>query len=184
MSTSADVALQSSLALERDARYRDIADTYGAALARLARGYEPDAHARRDLLQEIHVALWQSLAGFDGRCSLRTWAYRVAHNVATAHLLQRRRLRASQLVDIDSLDDIPDERDRLAQSEDRRTVENVLRVIDRLKPLDRQLMMLYLEGVDGAEIAQIVGLSATNVGVRIHRIKQALRERFDAGDKR
>jgi RNA polymerase sigma-70 factor (ECF subfamily) len=99
-------------------------------------------------------------------------------------LLQRRRLRASQLVDIDSLDDIPDERDRLAQSEDRRTVENVLRVIDRLKPLDRQLMLLYLEGVDGAEIAQIVGLSATNVGVRIHRIKQALRERFDAGDKR
>src|SRR5262245_30630873 len=56
--------------------YEQAAATYGAALERLARAYEPDADRRRDL-QELHLALWRSFAGFDGRCSLRTWVYRI-----------------------------------------------------------------------------------------------------------
>ena len=78
----------------QDDLYREAAETYGAALERLARAYEADAEVRRDLLQEIHIALWQSFEGFDGRCSLRTWVYRVAHNTAISHVvLQRRRKR-------------------------------------------------------------------------------------------
>jgi RNA polymerase sigma-70 factor, ECF subfamily len=61
-------------------RYEEASAAYGAALERLARAYEADPDRRRDLLQEIHIALWRSLEGFDGRCSLRTWVYRVAHN--------------------------------------------------------------------------------------------------------
>ena len=55
---------------------------YGAALERLAWAYELDPDRRRDLLQEIHLALWRSFENFDVRCSLRTWTCRVAHNVA------------------------------------------------------------------------------------------------------
>ena len=54
---------------------------YGSALERLTRAYEADAERRRDVLQEIHMALWESLARFDGRCALGTWVYRVAHNL-------------------------------------------------------------------------------------------------------
>jgi RNA polymerase sigma-70 factor (ECF subfamily) len=54
--------------------YSEASSQYGAALQRLAGGYEMDAERRRDLLQEIHVALWASLENFDGRCSLRTLA--------------------------------------------------------------------------------------------------------------
>ena len=47
-----------------------------------------NSQKRRDLLQEIHIALWRSLARFEGRCSMRTWVYRVAHNVATTHVFR------------------------------------------------------------------------------------------------
>ena len=62
--------------------YADAVAAYGSALGRLSRGYEVDGERRRDLLQDIHLALWQSLDRFDARCSLRTWTYRVAHTQA------------------------------------------------------------------------------------------------------
>ena len=59
--------------------YEQAADTYGSSLDRLARAYELDPEARRDLVQDIHLHLWRSFAYFDLRCSLRTWVNRVAH---------------------------------------------------------------------------------------------------------
>jgi hypothetical protein len=66
--------------------YRQSVAEYGAALDRLAYAYEVDPELRRDLLQEVHLALWRSFANFDEKCSLRTWTYRVAHNVAASHV--------------------------------------------------------------------------------------------------
>src|SRR6185295_726408 len=77
-------------ASEQERRYLEAAAAFGPALERLAWAYERDADKRADLLQEIHVALWRSLARFDGRCSLRTWVYRVAHNTATSKALRPR----------------------------------------------------------------------------------------------
>src|SRR5688572_32831220 len=90
-------------AADQDARYAEAAAAFGPALERLARAYERDPDKRRDLLQEIHVALWRSLSRFDGRCSLRTWVYRVAHNTATSKVL-RPQTNAPSLV---SLEDGP-----------------------------------------------------------------------------
>ena len=75
----------------------------GAALKRLACGYEADPDLRRDLLQEIHIALWRSFRLFENQCSLPTWVYRVAHNVGASHVLRRRRI-ATQLVDLEALE--------------------------------------------------------------------------------
>ena len=69
----------------QDERYAQAAETFGGAIERLARAYEAGPEERRDLVQDIHVALWRSFAVFDGRCSLRTWVYRVAHNTAASH---------------------------------------------------------------------------------------------------
>src|SRR5215472_18465713 len=88
--------------------YQQAAEAYGAALERLARAYEADAELRRDLLQEIHVALWRSFSGFDGRCSLRTWIYRVAHNVGASHAIRQQRTRAQTLVGLEELENLPD----------------------------------------------------------------------------
>jgi DNA-directed RNA polymerase specialized sigma24 family protein len=77
-----------------DQLYEDAIAAYGPAISRLAKGYEADPDRRRDLLQEIHVGLWRSLARLDGRCSLRTWVYRVAHNVAASYIIKNRRASA------------------------------------------------------------------------------------------
>src|SRR6202046_3206899 len=75
----------------QDERYTSAAAEFGPALERLVRSYEADPAERRDLLQDIHFALWRSFAGFEGRCSLRTWVYRVAHNTASSHVSRRKR---------------------------------------------------------------------------------------------
>jgi len=90
--------------------YEQAAADYGAALGRLARAYEADSEKRRDLLQELHLALWRSFDGFDGRCSLRTWIYRVAHNTATSYVLRQRRNREA-MVSLEELESTPDTRD-------------------------------------------------------------------------
>jgi RNA polymerase sigma-70 factor, ECF subfamily len=57
----------------QDERYRLAASDFGPALERLVRAYEANPDQRHDLLQDIHAALWRSFAGYDGRCSVRTW---------------------------------------------------------------------------------------------------------------
>jgi RNA polymerase sigma-70 factor, ECF subfamily len=174
-------------ASDHERRYLDAVSTFGPALERLARAYERDADKRRDLLQEIHIALWRSLARFDGRCSLRTWVYRVAHNTATSKTL-RARTNAPRLVAIDdSLDSLAQAAQQQRAAEEHRLdrtrgLERLHDLIGRLRPLDRQVMLLYLEQLDAASIAEITGLSAPNVSTRVHRIKQILVRQFHEGE--
>ena len=165
----------------QDQRYAEAAAAFGPALERLARGYERDPDKRRDLLQDIHVALWRSLARFDGRCSLRTWVYRVAHNTATSKVL-RPMTHAPTVVAIDdslqSLTAATGDEDVLDR---RRALERLHEMIQRLRPLDRQVMLLYLEQMDAASIAEITGLSSANVATKVSRIKQLLIQRFREG---
>jgi RNA polymerase sigma-70 factor (ECF subfamily) len=169
-------------ASRQDELYQEAAASFGAALERLARAYEADADLRRDLLQDIHVELWRSFQTFDSRCSLRTWIYRVAHNVAASHVIRQRRTRTDSLVGLEELENLPDAAS--TQSVDRsRALDRLLQLIQQLKPLDRHVILSYLEGLDAAAIGEITGLSATNVATKIHRIKNLLARWFQQGGK-
>jgi RNA polymerase sigma-70 factor (ECF subfamily) len=162
-------------------RYADAAESFGPAIERLARAYERDPDRRRDLLQEIHVALWRSFAHFDGRCSMRTWVYRVAHNTATSKAL-RPLTNAPALVALDdNLGSIATADTEDVALDRRRALDRLYELIQRLRPLDRQVMLLYLEQLDAASIAEITGLSAANVATKVSRIKQILVRRFHEG---
>jgi RNA polymerase sigma-70 factor (ECF subfamily) len=161
--------------------YEEAIASHGAALRRLVRGYEADPDRRRDLLQEIHIELWLSFSLFDGRCSLRTWVYRVAHNVAASHIVRSRRASA-RLADLDALEAEPGFVDGEAQANQRHSVARLLQLIHRLKPLDRQTILLYLEGEQAASIAEITGLSPRNIATKIHRIKKVLNRQFHEGE--
>jgi RNA polymerase sigma-70 factor (ECF subfamily) len=162
----------------QDALYSQAAESFGAALVRLARAYEADADKRRDLIQEIHLQLWRSLGHFNGRCSLRTWVYRVAHHTAASHVLRERRLR-STLVSLDDLEAVPDSRG--PDVDQREALEKLAALIQKLKPIDRQIVVSYLEGMDAVSIGEITGLSPGNVAMKIHRIKNILARRFQKG---
>ncbi|HEY2514954.1 MAG TPA: RNA polymerase sigma factor [Polyangiaceae bacterium] len=153
--------------------YEDVAAAFSAPLARLARGYEADADRQRDLLQEVHLALWRGLPGFDGRASLRTWVYRVAHNVALTHVAKGARRRVEQCIPIEDLERMA-AGDAARSLEDRDQVARLADLVRQLRPADRQVILLYLEGFDHGEIAEIAGISPENAATKVHRIKRAL----------
>jgi RNA polymerase sigma-70 factor (ECF subfamily) len=148
--------------VKQDDLYVEAAEKYAAPLGRLVRAYEADPERRRDLLQEIHLALWRSLAIYESRCSLRTWVYRDAHFTAASYVIKRRRLN-SELVSIEDIAPTPDPANPERDVEERLALERLLQPIHRLKPIDRQLMLLYLQDLDAAAIGEITGVSPANV---------------------
>ena len=161
--------------------YQQTATTYGAALERLAKAYETDPEKRRDLLQEIHVAIWQSFSGFNNLCSLRTWIYRVAHNVATSYAIGDKRISSKTWLNLDELEDMVGESNVEERIDRNLSLEWLMKTIQRLDPLERRLILLYLEGLDATVIGEIAGITSSNAATKIHRIKRTLIHRFHQG---
>jgi RNA polymerase sigma-70 factor, ECF subfamily len=167
--------------VDQDALYQNAVDRFGPALERLTRGYETNPDKRRDLSQDIHFQLWRSFRVYDGRCSLRTWVYRIAHHVAASHVIRERRI-FSSLVTLEQLETLPDRAQGPDAADRRVNLERLAALIQRLKPLDRQVIVCYLEDMDAASIGEITGLSSGNVAIRIHRIKNILTKWFRQGE--
>ena len=165
------------IAVDRQRLYETATNEFGAALDRLAAGYESDRDRRSDLRQEIHLQLWRSLAVFDGRCSLKTWTFRVAHNAAVTYVNRERRTRLN-LVSLEEVAEVLPDKPRDDGIDEQRALERLFRIIRNLKPLDRQIMLCYLEEMDIGGIAEITGLSRANVSMKIHRIKSLLTRHF------
>ena len=171
---------QSAPSSGSDETYQEAAAAHGAALSRLARAYEAEPEKRRDLLQEIHISLWKSLGRFNGSCSLRTWVFRIAHNVAATHVLRERRRNRVKMVGIEELEDAYDAPDSLQAVAEYQALARLTDLIRQLMPIDRQVILSYLEGMDAEAISELTGLSASNVATKVHRIKEVLRKRFEA----
>ena len=163
----------------QDDLYNEAIVEYGASLERLARAYEAESEDRRDLLQEIHIAIWRSFQLFDARCSMRTWVYRVAHNVAVSRVMRKRRF-LSDLVSLDDLDTLPHPATE-PSADERPALDRIAALIQQLKPLDRQVIVSYLEEMDAASIGDVTGLSPQNVATRVHRIKNLLARQYQKG---
>ncbi len=138
-----------------------------AALARLARRYA----ARddwQDLLQEMHLQLWRSFAGFDGRAQLSTWVYRVALNTALSHRRKPRRDHAP-------LEEIHERGDAGVPGDPMSVLEAFLSELD---PIQRSVLVLDLEGMEREQIAEVLGISLGAVATRMTRLRQALEARI------
>jgi RNA polymerase sigma-70 factor (ECF subfamily) len=129
------------------------------ALGRLAAGFEADPHAREDLLQEIHLRVWQSLKRFDGSGDLKAWVLRVAHNTAAdhvAHAVRRQPFQFSEVGHIDEIDRRPGP-GAAVEAQDR--ADRLMNSIRSLPPADRHIIVLYLEGEPPKSIAALTGLN-------------------------
>lgn len=166
-------------ATRQDQLYLRAAAEFGPALVRLAHAYESDPNQRMDLLQDIHFALWRSFSVFAEQCSLRSWVYRVAHNVSIS---SRVRGRKARLVSLEELAEAPATDSPEDDVHASRVLSRLHELIRALKPPDDQVMLLYMEGLDASAIGDITGLSARAVATRIHRIKALLARRFRQGD--
>jgi RNA polymerase sigma-70 factor (ECF subfamily) len=162
----------------RDDLFRRATAEFGPLLDRVAAGYEADPDKRNDLRQEIHFGLWRSFAVYDGRCSLKTWSLRVAHNTAVSYVSResRRRARFVSLEELDAAASVG--HGGVGEIDRQRALEHLYQLIHGLKPLDRQVMLCWLEGLDAASISEITGLKAANAAVKIHRVKNLLAKRL------
>jgi len=160
-------------------RLRDALDQHQRLLRRLVTGFARDAD-RDDLSQEIVIALWHALPEFRGEAAMSTFIYRVALNTALAW---KRRLRSLPALDEEAGQSLacnaPGPFERLDAEHQRTALANG---IPRFPAIDRALLILHLEGVGYTEIAEVIGISSSNVGARLTRIRQKLARMHDNGE--
>jgi RNA polymerase sigma factor (sigma-70 family) len=159
-----------------EAQFGRILSEYGAAISRLAFGYEAVASVREELVQEIALAIWQALAHFRGECSERTFVYRIAHNRGLTHV-GRRRPPHQPLDELEESEQPIDPRPRLEEQVARTDQRaRLMSAIQSLPVTHRQVIALALEGLSHAEIAEVMGITENNAAVRLTRIRKALKD--------
>lgn len=165
---------ESRRALEQ--QFERILGEHGAAISRLAFGYEAVASVREELVQEIALAIWQALAHFRGDCSERTFVFRIAHNRGLSHVWRRRppHQPLEDLEDSDHpIDPRPHPEEQAAKTDQR---FRLMSAIQSLPVIHRQMMVLMLEGLSYTEIAEVIGITENNVAVRLTRARKALKD--------
>lgn len=149
---------------------------YGGLILRVARGYTVAEEDRQDLVQDILLQLWCSLPRFEGRAKESTWIYRVALNTALAwrRTDSRRRQRFTPLLEVE---DIPAaEAEGHARLDQEEALARLYAAIHALPKVDAALVMLHLDGLSYREMAEVLGISESNVGVKLTRARMALAE--------
>jgi RNA polymerase sigma-70 factor (ECF subfamily) len=136
----------------------------------LCRAYYPSVEDQKDAFQEVVLQLWKSFDSFRGESEIGTWIYRVSLNTLITNTRKEKRKITTQSIGLleESFSSVGTDGN----------VELLTTVIQSLKELDKGIVILYLEGYKNKEISQILNLTATNIGTRLNRIKEALKIKF------
>ena len=147
---------------------------HGSSVMKVARAYTLTTEECQDLAQEILLQAWRSLPNFEGKASAATWFYRVALHTAMNWHRKNRPRRANQqpLLDVQTL--ATEGTDSAGQIQQRETVEQLYQAIAQLPKTDAALVLLYLDELSYREMAEVLGISQNNVGVKLNRAKKAL----------
>jgi RNA polymerase sigma factor (sigma-70 family) len=150
---------------------------HAAVLHHVVNGFAEGAD-RHDLMQELLLALWRAVPAYRGGAQPSTFIYRVAHNTALTWKRTARNYR--QKVDRFESDALrPTRVEPVAAMREHETLELLYAHIRRLPPVDRSLVLLHLDGVSYAGMAEIHGLTESNVGVKLNRLKQKLTDAME-----
>jgi RNA polymerase sigma factor (sigma-70 family) len=157
--------------VSQQARFENLLKNHERILFKVVSLYAARTEDRRDLVQEIRVQLWRAFGSYDERRSFSTWMYRIALNVAISSV-RRQKTAPMKLEDVQIAVPFapPDERVQFLQ--------NFMAGLDEI---NRALLALYLEEHSYAEIAEILGISETNVATKISRLKQKIRKEHEDG---
>lgn len=163
--------------IDKESRFEQLLEENRRRLASIARSYA-SGDEWHDLFQEMLLQIWKSLDSFQQRSAAQTWVYRVALNTAITY----RRHTAVRLSQVEADDGSVAPRSARAGAAGPRSEVDLLReFIGSLGEVDRAVFMLYLEDVSYREMGDILGMSESNVGVRISRIKKAFQARYFSG---
>ena len=158
---------------ELQGRFQSLIEEHKKILYKVCNSYCRNRDDREDLAQEIIVQLWRSFGGFDERYRFSTWMYRIALNVAISFYRRESTKARHVLSDNERVLEAVDER---ANPPD--DIQLLYQVIDGLDPLNKALMLLYLDGNSYAEVAEVLGITETNVATKISRLKKTMKEQL------
>jgi RNA polymerase sigma-70 factor (ECF subfamily) len=156
--------------------FKTLLSEYGGAVLKVARAYTRTYEDCQDLAQEILLQVWRSLPQFQGRASPATWLYRVALNTALGWKRKQHRRQARQQPLLEMADPSAAGSSSAEQVVAREAVERLYAAIHQLSKTDAALVLLYLDEMSYREIAEVLGISEGNVGVKLNRAKKALAE--------
>jgi len=160
--------------LDKDA-FIAIIEAHQKLIYKVCHLYCQDPHDREDLQQEIIIQLWTSIHRYNGSVKLSTWIYKVALNTAIVYYKKERRHRAKNLSHTGALWTVVAEIDA---SDEMKRIELLHYHIQQLNETDKAIMLLYLDNTRYQDIAQIVGITETNVATKISRLKHALKKKL------
>lgn len=153
--------------------FKSTIDEHKLILYKVSRAYCTDEDERKDLIQEISIQIWRSIEKYKAEFKMSTWIYRIALNVAISHFRKVSRHKTIPL----SSDEL-----KLKEHDSSDHEEQIIMLeqfISELNELDKALMLLYLENKSHVEIAEILGISKSNTGTKISRIKGKLKQKFN-----
>ncbi|MCC5934869.1 MAG: RNA polymerase sigma factor [Balneolales bacterium] len=154
--------------------FESILEQHKGILFKVARAYCADEEDRQDLIQEMMIQIWQSVHKYNDQYKISTWLYRISLNVAIS-FYRKNSARVRKYTGLnEQLTEMPID----DKSENERRLNLLEQFISELKEIDKALMILYLEDKSHAEIAEILGISVSNTGTKISRIKEQLKIRF------
>jgi len=159
------------LSEEAERGFLEVLGRHEQLISKVIRIYAFDSEDRKDLFQEIVYQLWRSYGSFKGEARMSTWLYRVALNTAITSLRRGKKLSEHTELD-DQFITTSGSLETLYNSEQTRQLYSAIRTLGEV---DRALVMLYLEDLSYKEIAEVLGLTEDNVGVKLNRIKKKLR---------
>ena len=156
--------------------FLEMIESHKGIVFKVANSYCRDAEDRKDLIQEIIVQLWRSRDRYDESFAQSTWIYRIALNVSISAYRKSSRRDSISTPLTDAIVLVADNTPLESESEE---IQLLKLFISELKELDRALILLYLDQKSQKEMAEILGLSPTNIGTKLNRIKHELREKFN-----
>jgi RNA polymerase sigma-70 factor (ECF subfamily) len=149
---------------------------YKKIIFKICNAYCKEVESRKDLAQEIVIQLWKSFSKYDAQFKMSTWVYRIALNVAISFYRRERKNANTASIPDDDFD-IADERE--CKSETEANIALLHQFINQLDELHKALMILYLDDNSYKDIAEVLGITETNVATKISRIKQKLKLQFE-----
>ena len=152
-------------------QFLDILEKNIGIIIKIARAYSKTLPDKEDLINDITLELWKSFGRFKGDSKISTWIYRIALNTSMNYKRKREKDRLFFLDDLKQIENIS----WLIEQPDSSNSEILYQCIDELNQLNKAIILLYLDGNSHDDISEITGISKTNVGTRISRIKEQIK---------
>jgi RNA polymerase sigma-70 factor (ECF subfamily) len=161
---------------EKQAAFTELIAKHQNIIHKICNVYRDTEDDRKDLFQEVVYQIWKSYDSFSGQSKITTWIYRIALNTAIAPFRQGKHKMRKNQVDLEATLHLADESAAPYRNEE---AQILYLAISRLNEVEKALTVLYLEEYSYKEIAEVMGISVTNVGVKLNRVKNKLRKIFE-----